>query len=244
MMEENRKSILFLHGYTQNSLVFRNRLKVLLSALEKNFKNTKFLFPDAPFVLEENEKSEEIKRAWLFLDEANKLNSTLFEKEKEVTYFGLKESLNDLSKLNEENNYDIECIIAFSQGSLLATFLSILISQSEMKIKFPRLKCVIIVAGFIYPMPKNEEIAFYLEKVSMLYQNDGVVNLTEEEKIQIPSLHVFGSSDPYIIPEKSDRLTHLFAGSEKFIHEGKHYVPTKKEDIQVYINFLKKYLTE
>ena len=243
-MEENKKSILFLHGFTQNSSVFRNRLKVLLTAIEKNFANINFLFPDGPFILEDNEKSEEVKRGWLYLDELNKLNSTLFEKEREVIYHGLNESLNSLSKLNEENNFNVECIIAFSQGSLLSTFLSILISHSNFKKKFPKLKCLILVAGFIYPMPKNQEINFYFNTISKLYQSGETEIIPEKEKIQIPSLHIYGSSDPYIIPENSEKLANLFAASEKYVHEGKHYVPTKKEDVQIYINFLKKYLNE
>jgi predicted esterase len=240
-MEENNRSILFLHGFTQNSITFRNRLKVLLNSLEKFFKNTNFLFPDAPFILEDNEKVEEIKRGWLYLDESNKLSSTLFEKEREVVYLGLNETLNAISKLNEENNYSIESIIAFSQGSLITTFLSILISHSDFRKKFPNLKCIILVAGFIFPIPKNEEIDFFYSTIRKLYNNDDST-IEENEKIQIPSLHVFGNTDPYIIPEKSEKLTNLFANFETYVHEGKHYVPTKKDDVDAYINFLKKHL--
>jgi len=242
MEEEKNRSILFLHGFTQNSIVFRNRLKVLLNSLEKNFKNTKFLFPDAPFILEDSEKIEEIKRGWLYLDESNKMNSTLFEKEQEVTYLGLSESLEAITNLNEENNYNIESIISFSQGSLVSTFLSILVTHSDFRKKFPNLKCIIIVAGFIHPIPKNKEIDFYYSTISKLYNEDDNQHIEESDKIQIPTLHVFGKSDPYITPEKSEKLTNLFFNFQTYIHEGKHFVPTKKEDVEAYINFLKKYL--
>jgi predicted esterase len=241
-MEDKNRSILFLHGFTQNSIAFRNRLKVLLNSLEKNFKNTKFLFPDAPFILEDNEKIEEIKRGWLYLEESNKMSSSLFEKEKEVTYLGLGESLDSITKLNEENNYSIESIISFSQGSLVSTFLSILITHTDLRKKFPNLKCIILVAGFIYPMPKNKEIDFYYSTISKLYNENLTQIIEESEKIQIPTLHVFGKSDPYIIPDKSEKLINLFSNFETYIHEGKHFVPTKKEDVEAYINFLKKHL--
>ena len=245
-MEEKSKSILFLHGFTQNSTVFRNRIKVLLNALDKNFKNINYLIPDAPFIVEDNFNSEEIKRGWLYLDESNKSNCIPFEKEKEVVYLGLNESLQTLIKLNEENNMNIECIIGFSQGSLLATFLSILTTRKELLgEKFPNLKCLILVAGFIYPLPKNEEIKFYYHNIENLYQNVVSVNPIEESlKIQTPSLHVYGSSDPYISPEKSEKLTNLFSNVETHVHEGKHYIPTKKDNIEAYVNFLNKYLSK
>jgi predicted esterase len=164
-----------------------------------------------------------------------------FEKEKEVLYLGLDESIQTLIKLNEENNQNIECIIGFSQGSLLATFLSILITRKEIGDKFPNLKCLIIVSGFIYPLPKNEEIKFYYHNIENLYLSEIVNNMDESLKIQTPSLHVYGLSDPYIASEKSEKLTNLFSNAERHVHDGKHYIPTKKENIDAYVNFLNKY---
>jgi predicted esterase len=242
-MESNSKSILFLHGYTQNSLVFQKRLKVLTKAIEKLFPDFKLIFPDAPFELELEtpKEEEEIKRAWLYLNEKDKMNTDDLINNSELNYLGLETSLQKLMSLNEENNLNIECIFAFSQGSLVATLLSILISHGEYKKYFPNLKCIVLVAGFIFPFPINEEVKFYLQNLKKLYTEEA---LSEEEKIQIPSLHVYGSADVYILPEKSQKLSHLFANSEQYEHKGKHFIPTGKDDLEVFLNFLKKYLNK
>lgn len=49
--KNNKRSILFIHGFTQNSDIFRKRLKVLLKTLQSKFKNYEMLIPDAPHLL-------------------------------------------------------------------------------------------------------------------------------------------------------------------------------------------------
>jgi hypothetical protein len=46
-----KRSILFIHGFTQNSDIFRKRLKVILKTLQSKFKNHEMLIPDAPHLL-------------------------------------------------------------------------------------------------------------------------------------------------------------------------------------------------
>lgn len=46
-----KSSILFIHGFTQNSLIFRKRLKVILKTLQSKFINYEMLIPDAPHLL-------------------------------------------------------------------------------------------------------------------------------------------------------------------------------------------------
>lgn len=48
---EKKSSILFLHGFTQNSEIFRKRLKVILKTFQSKFKNYQMLIPDAPHLL-------------------------------------------------------------------------------------------------------------------------------------------------------------------------------------------------
>jgi pimeloyl-ACP methyl ester carboxylesterase len=49
--KEKKSSILFVHGFTQNSDIFRKRLKVILKSLQSKFKNHEMLIPDAPHLL-------------------------------------------------------------------------------------------------------------------------------------------------------------------------------------------------
>ena len=92
------------------------------------------------------------------------------------------------------------------------------------------LKGCILVSGVGKPFPNNEEYKqwedFYNEKI----------------KINIPILLVFGKNDQYIENERTLALTKFYKKFEIFEHEGKHYVPSKSTDIEIYINFIKKYV--
>jgi len=230
---EKKKSILLLHGYTQNSDVFEKRMKIFIKSLSKDLSEYQVLIPNAPHLIDplDNEKEEaEKKRAWLYL------NLNEFEEKSEVEFKGFKESLNMITEIVEKNK--VEVIFGFSQGSLLATFLSIMISSNiEYKKKFNDLKCVILCAGFIEPFPLNEE---FKERYELI--KDLVMNKKENKDafIDIPTLHIYGETDPYIKKEKSQNLEKLFKNIESYPHPGKHFVPLSKEEVIKYKDFIKK----
>jgi predicted esterase len=238
-MENYSKKILFLHGFTQNSIVIQKRLKVLTKAIEQNFPNLSFLFPDAPFILEEHNEllqEEEIKRGWLYLNNENKMECQKFQ-ENEVQYLGLETSLNYLSDLAKLHN-NIECIFGFSQGALISIFISALIQKGVLNNVFPNLKCIILVSGFFHPFPLNEELkSFYIISKSAYETN----SIPDEEKIKIPVLNVYGEKDEFIIPTKSEKVNLIYENSRTHVHKGKHFIPTSKDDLEVFINFLEKF---
>jgi predicted esterase len=243
--EENKKFILFLHGYTQNSLVIQKRLKVLTKAFNQNLPGLEFIFPDAPFTLEnishENTNLEEIKRGWLYLNEEDKMKSDNFQTEKELHYLGLEKSLEEIINITKDKQ--VECIFGFSQGALIAIFLAILICKGEFKKYFPHLKCIVLVSGFFYPFPKNDELKFYLDTLKQLHENESSNgNEYEELKIDIPILNVYGEGDEFIHPIKSQKMSRIFKHVKEHPHKGKHFIPTSKEDIPVFIEFIKKYV--
>lgn len=223
-----KKSILFLHGFTQNSLIFNKRLKVIIKELAQKFKNYDFLIPDGPHILElsDIEPDEGYKRGWLYVNEENKMKFEDWDTIQSINYLGLKESVKQLENLSFNNNKNIECIFGFSQGALVTIFISLLY-QNKLKEVFPNLKCVVIVAGFIDPLPLNEELK-------------DIVSF--EGKINIPSLHIYGSLDEFITPFKSERATKLFYNPEVYIHPGKHFIPSSKQDVEIISNFMKQYL--
>ena len=47
-----KKTILFLHGFTQNSEILKKRMKVILKTFKTKFSGYNFLFPDAPHILD------------------------------------------------------------------------------------------------------------------------------------------------------------------------------------------------
>jgi hypothetical protein len=234
-MENNAKkgAILFLHGYTQNAKIFEKRLKVLLKAVSKEFPEYEIIIPDAPFTLEnENEgitNEEEIKKGWLYLEGG--LPS--FEKETELTYFGFNESLQTLEKIFNEKK--VKCIFSFSQGSLLQLLLFAYLKLNPENKLTQNVLCSILVAGFCNPLPLN-----FPEFVEIFKKANDDIEI--EDKFPIPSLHVFGEDDAYILPSKSISTSRLFNNPEIFKHKGKHFIPSGKEDVEIFINFMKKYL--
>ena len=141
-----------------------------------------------------------------------------------------------------EENKDIECIFGFSQGALISIFLSILIHKGVLLDIFPNLKCIILVAAFFNPFPKNEELEFYLHNLKNSFTNPSLI--LPESKIKIPVLNVYGECDEYILPSISEKIQFIYENCENYMHKGKHFIPTSKADLEIFINFLKKYLKE
>lgn len=169
------------------------------------------------------------------------MDCTDFNLKSEVEYKGLLESLNTLKKIAIENK--IEAIFSFSQGSLLTLLLILLIEfEDEYKFAFKNLKCIILCAAFLDPFPNNFEIRDKKEIIqSLLSKIDDTKN---QGLINTPILNIFGETDEFIKKEKSKNIEKLFKNVESFIHPGKHFVPSSKEDIERYVIFLQKHIIE
>jgi predicted esterase len=230
---EKKKSILFLHGKTQNSIIFEKRMKKFIKIFTKDIKDYHIIIPNGPYFMDESDKEkveEEKNRRWVF--------STLNElrEKSEMEYKGFEESLQIIIDIVEKNK--VEIIFGFSQGSLIATFLCILISSNEeFKKKFIDLKCIILCAGFIEPIPLNEMFKDRYELIKNLINSE---NNKTEAFINLPTLNIYGETDTFIVKEKSQNLEKLFKNIESYPHPGKHFVPLSKEDIKKYIDFIKK----
>ena len=235
-MENKKSKLLFLHGYAQNSHIFNMRTKNLQKQLNKKFNNKfEYLFPDAPMILEkEDQKVEnEILRGWLKFVKVDD-----FYKAKTVKYLGLNEGIESIFKIGDENK-DIEVIISFSQGTVILILIIILSlyknEKYNFKEHFPNLKCLICVSGFFRPFPENEEFQDLVDEV--LNKDEKLV-----KKFDIPMMDVFGQNDQFVQTEKSKEITKFFNNYEIFCHKGKHFVPSSKQDIIKFENFLEKYL--
>lgn len=227
-------SMVFLHGYVQNSQIFQQRLKNMTKKLNHKFPKLKFLFPDAPFIVEKkqsniNTKDNEVYRGWMTID-----NPDGFLSLKTILYKGLDESINELYSIGEKNP-NIQCIFAFSQGSELLLFiilLSLYNDKLNFKQYFPNIKCLIFTAGFFSPLPENDQFKDVIDHITS----------NEHKQCDIPSLHVYGLSDEYIVAEKSREIIQYFTNSEIYEHSGKHFIPTGKNDIIFFENYLEKHL--
>ena len=235
-MENNHSKILFLHGYAQNANIFNIRTKNLQKQLNKKFNNKfEYIFPDAPLILEKEEQTveNEIIRGWL---KFNKIDD--FYSATSVKYSGLKESIESIFKIGDDNK-EIEVIISFSQGTVLLILIIILslykTDKYNFKEHFPNLKCLICVSGFFRPFPENEEFQDLIDEV--LNKDEKLV-----KKFDIPLMDVYGQNDQFVQNEKSKEITKFFNKYEIFCHKGKHYVPSSKADIVKFEEFLEKYL--
>ena len=237
-MESKKSKILFLHGYAQNGHIFNTRTKNLQKQLNKKFNNKfEYIFPDAPLILEKEEQTveNEIIRGWLkYIKDKN----TPFYDLETVKYSGLKEAMDTIYKLGDENP-DINIIISFSQGTVILILLILLHlykkDQYDFKKHFPNLKCLICVSGFIRPYPENEEFTDIKKDI---------LNIDEKltKKFDIPMMNVYGMNDQYVANDKSKEINKFFDKYEIFCHKGKHFVPSSKNDIIKFEEFIEKYL--
>lgn len=216
--------ILFLHGFTQNSELFSGRIKVLINHITKNLK-LDYLIPDAPFIIKDAIKSNDVQRGWCYLNEDDKISNENFLNADNVRFIGIEKSFEMIKDLVIKEK--ISCVFSFSQGCLINMLLSALKEEGESKHLLSNLKCVVYAAGFAKPYMDN-----YPEYIKYF---------TKEKQMTIPSLHIYGKADEFIQPFRSERLVECYEDPIIYIHEGKHCVPSKKPDLEIISTFLKKY---
>ena len=225
--------ILFLHGYAQSGHIFNIRTKNIQKHFSKKYNNKLiYLFPDAPYILEEQKLEGETQRGWTTFS-----NIENFYNKKTIEYNGLENSIKNIFEIGEKNN-NIQCIFSFSQGTVILLFIIILslYNNDEFNFKkfFPNLKCCILCSGFYRPLPETDLFKNFVDELNK--------NNIEVKKFDIPILNVFGENDQYVTNDKSEEIVKLFDKYEVFKHKGKHFVPSTKHDILIYENFLDKYL--
>lgn len=198
-------TILCLHGFAQNGVVFSTKASGIRKMLKKAGYHTVFidgpieLTPaDLPFAassLGADEKAPEVKfRGWVY---------TQAEK------FDIQPSLDAIKKAYQESRPFVG-IIGFSQGSGIAG--AILSSFDEVvgdKKALDHLKFAILYSGFIFD---NKSVQHYYEK-----------------KITLPTLHVIGELDTLVSNERSQKLADLCENATVMKHPGGHYCPSTKD---------------
>ena len=202
--------VLAIHGYAQSDITFKTKL----GSLRKGFKkDVEFIFIRAPHQvpMKSNFGVDETEEGygWWFNTE-----DRVF---KAVTPSNLSVGFEDSISL-VERTFDefgpFDGVLGFSQGAAFAT---ILCSMQQRKLLRFEFDFAIIISGFkSLCMPH-----------AMYY----------DEKITIPSLHVYGETDQVIPTEMAEEVSELFTNKMISKHEGGHYVPSKKE-------FYKEFFTE
>ena len=125
---------------------------------------------------------------------------------------GLDESLQFLKKLWQSGRF--EGILGFSQGARVAHLLAVLSKQES---AFPGLQYIILVSGYDAPLPFSWKI---------------------ESPLDVPSLHVWGTTDKLVTPQQSQTLMKHYRNAQHHEHHGGHHVPMRAGDVEAYLNFI------
>lgn len=206
----NKLRILAIHGYAQSDTIFKSKL----GSVRKGFKKEiDFAFLRGPhkvpmksnFGIDEPE-TEEVY-GWWFNTEDHIFKATV----PSDLAVGFEDSVALVEKTFRESG-PFDGILGFSQGAAFATILCFMQQRNLLPIKFD---FAIIISGFKSLCTPHAS-----------YYNG---------KINIPSLHIYGTSDQVIPTEMAEEVSEMFVRKTNATHEGGHYIPSKKEYYKEFI---------
>ncbi|KAJ3037361.1 hypothetical protein HK097_003530 [Rhizophlyctis rosea] len=209
MTNPQKLRILCLHGYTQNAKIFRGRTAVIAKDLKDI---AEFVYVSAPHKLPDKEditEAEKLKR-----DPNDEGPRAWYKTEQDQqVYIGYDESLAYLQRFYSENG-PFDALLGFSQGATLSALLTS--TLPTLSLPLPRF---LLLSGGYLPSPTPTHSV-----------------LTPTNKLTIPSLHVIGREDKWVLPERSEALLECFEerGREVHYHEGGHFLPTGAENRRKY----------
>lgn len=203
--------ILALHGYAQSQDIFKSKLGSLRKAFKRK---ADFTFISAPHrVSMKDNFGEDVSDpqadvyGWWF-----STNDGIFKVVESNELVGFEESLKLVEETFEKHG-PFDGILGFSQG---AAFASILCSMQQQKLLPFKFDFAIFISGFKSLCQPHAK--YYTEKVDLL------------------SLHVYGTNDKVIKTEMSKDLVDLFKDAKAIVHEGGHYIPSPKKYYELFID--------
>ncbi|XP_076766412.1 esterase OVCA2 [Xylocopa sonorina] len=204
----NKLRILAIHGYAQSDNMFKSKL----GSIRKGFKKEiDFMFLRGPHKvpMKSNFGIDEAEDGygWWFNTEDHIFKATI----PSDLAVGFEDSIALVKKTFDECG-PFDGILGFSQGAAFATILCFMQQRNLLQIKFD---FAIIISGF-KSLCKPHEIYY-----------DG--------RISIPSLHVYGRTDQVIPTEMAKEISEMFINKTSVVHEGGHYIPSKKEHYKQFI---------
>ncbi|TFK26329.1 hypothetical protein FA15DRAFT_667629 [Coprinopsis marcescibilis] len=219
------KTVLVLHGYSQNAVIFSKRI----GALRKECKNVEFVFIDAPHILQpadlvfNSTRLEELGlRAEVQANEA----SIAVESDPSLTprawwkpnlertaAYGLEESIMVVKEALLKRKFD--GVFGFSQGAAFAAVVAALLENPEVYPPF-------LVDG----KPPHPPFEFCVA-VSGFKVEDPFCDPLWEKGFNTPTLHVIGKTDVVVVEERSHKLLEVSHTKRVEEHLGGHFVPSK-----------------
>lgn len=220
------KTVLVLHGYSQNASIFSKRIGALRKEAAKG---VEFVFIDAPIVLQPHDlvfnatRLEELGlKAEIQANEATIAASddpTLTPRAwwkpnpERTKAIGLEESIMNVKEVLMKRKFD--GVLGFSQGAAFAAALSALLEKPETyppfmvdgKAPHPPFEFCVAISGFKLIDPLTEALW--------------------EGGYSTPTLHVIGKTDVVVVEERSRALLQVSNDQRVEDHSGGHFVPSK-----------------
>lgn len=213
---EEKLKVLALHGYRQNADSFKSKLGSFRKMVNKY---VEFVFVSAPHPAAPLEagggEPDPNQRSWWF----NKDDRTFKGTNQGGPAYGFDESL----RLVERTWQAEGChgLLGFSQGAC-----------------FVGLLCDLSARGMTTMKPQFAVVASGFRSGSLVHLN------YYENKVQIPSLHIFGETDEIITKDMSEALADTFLDPEVVTHPGGHYFPAQASLKETYVDFFRDQLQQ
>eukprot|EP01006_Ploeotia_vitrea_P028819 TRINITY_DN61454_c0_g2_i1.p1 TRINITY_DN61454_c0_g2~~TRINITY_DN61454_c0_g2_i1.p1 ORF type:complete len:422 (-),score=58.78 TRINITY_DN61454_c0_g2_i1:345-1610(-) len=235
---KRRFKAVLLHGWAQNSDVIQKRTKVLRKKLSQV--GIDLTYAQAPHDIPpfstatatstsadggtENQNPTDPVYGWWYYNEEDRGDLTSVFKEGEPpfrcghqTFLGVDKSLQYLRDLWKTEG-PFEIILGFSQGAAMAAMVCKLKEQEEEPWKS-------LLCGMLFS-------SFWLAADNLSWYGP------EIEPIKLRTLHVMGTSDPFVPDLCSKELVDKCSAAQVHIHGGSHTIPQTAGDMEKYMGFL------
>ena len=195
-------NIICLHGFTQNSTIYKKKLARLI----RSNQNINLYFLNGPVKLAEaNNPVDEPKAYWIY-DLVNPLNVEFDYYDSETKLYHLEDSLKAFIDLGNQI-HRVDGIIGFSQGACFADYICKLYAKNQIPFD---LKFAVFISGRSFDKP-DPSIKPKIKTLHMYGEVDTIV--TNELSIQLADCYddkvIFSHNGAHIIPSNSSAKTVL-----------------------------------
>ncbi|KAK6737877.1 hypothetical protein RB195_020153 [Necator americanus] len=186
-------------------------------SLRKQFKKyADFEFICAPLVPNVDSEDRGDVRGWWFSREDNQFSS------RDICSIatGFEQSVSIVRDYVHSNG-PFDGILGFSQGASMTHLLLAMEQLGEISL------------GFRFAI-------FFSSFLSLSSVHNSYTSL----RLNIPSLHIYGTGDQVVAYTNSEKLKAMFCDCVSIVHDGGHFIPTMSKHKDVFIKFLERFSVE